>query len=95
MGNNDTELWEAFDPNIRKIILAALDLGTPKQHGQRSSLMQKRQIVAVVAAICERYRLNPTRNPLSEGTLTGCSIVASALGKSERYIERIYGENNP
>jgi hypothetical protein len=93
--NNDMELWEAFAPNVRKVILSALDLGLPTQKGRRSVLMRDRQIVSVVAAICERYGLNPTRNPLSKGTLTGCSIVASALGKSERQIERIYGENKP
>jgi hypothetical protein len=102
------EVWLILAPNVREIIRSALRLGPPKQRGRpkqkkgqrsnqarRSNLMKKRQIVSVVAAICERYGLNPTRNPLSRGTLTGCSIVASALGKSERQIERIYGENKP
>jgi hypothetical protein len=95
MENNDMELWEAFAPNIRKVVLAVLRLDPPKQKGRRSNLMKKRQIVGVVKAICGQYGLNPTRNPLSEGVHTGCSIVAAVEGKSERYIERIYGENNP
>ena len=93
------EVWLILAPNVREIIRSALRLGPPKQRGRpkqkkgqrsnqarRSNLMKKRQIAKDTGLI---------QPALSRGTLTGCSIVASALGKSERQIERIYGENKP
>jgi len=83
---------------VRKVILPALRLGhPPKRRGPRrgGNLLRDRWIAAVVTTICKRHGLDPYRNPASEHTHNGCSVVAEALkrlgiGLAEKTVAGIY-----
>jgi hypothetical protein len=96
------ELLGAHASIVRKVILPALRLGRmPKQKGQRRGghLLRDRWIAAVVTTICQQHGLNPYRNPESNHTYNGFSVVAEALkrlgirlgvGLAEKSVEKIY-----
>ena len=82
---------------VRKVVLPALRLGRPPERkGPRrgGKLLRDRWIAAVVVTVCQRHKLHPYRNPLSEPH-SGCAIVAEALKRLgielvESSVEEIY-----
>lgn len=83
---------------VRKVVLPALRTGRPpKRKGPRrgGNLLWYCWVAAVVTTICQRHRLDPYRNPLSEHTCNGCSVVSEALkrlgiGREEKTVASIY-----
>jgi hypothetical protein len=100
------ELLGVDAPIVRKVVLPALRLRAPpgrkgsrapKRKGPRG-IFAKRYIAAVVKTICQRYKRDPHRNPLSKHRHNGCAIVAEALnqleiGLTESSVRQIYGKH--
>jgi hypothetical protein len=84
---------------VRKVVLPALRTGRPpKRKGPRSKLLWYRWVAAVVTTICQQHKLDPYRNPASEHTCNGCSVVSEALkrlkiGLAEKTVAAIYAEH--
>ncbi len=53
---------------------------------RENNFLRKIAITSIVGSVCERFKLKPTRSRSSYRKLSGCSIVAQALGEEHTAI---------
>jgi hypothetical protein len=97
------ELLGAQAVIVRKVVLPALrELGRlptgESPHRRGGKLLRDRWIAAVVTTVCQRFELDPYRNPASAHECNGCAIVAEVLkrleiGLEEKTVATIYGQH--
>lgn len=61
----------------------------PKPLSSKNTRIRDRLLAAEVQSLVDKG-VQPTRNPLTEGRESACSIVADKYGFDEKHIEKIY-----